>query len=109
MNKHEKMDFPIEFTSDVESAEYDFYVEVESSLRELAQGHRDIISAEARITTPAEGRETPPVFEATVTAYMRPDTIVATEKADDPMKALQGALAALARQVREKRDQLRSY
>ncbi len=109
MNDQQKMDFPIEFTSDVESTEYDFYVELETSLRQLAEGHRDIISAEARLKKPAEGRETPPVFEATVVAYMRPDNIAATEQADDPMKALQGALKALERQVREKRDRLRPY
>ena len=109
MNDQTKQDFPIEFRSDVESAEYNFYVEIENNLRELAKGHHDIISAEAHLEKPVEGRETIPLYEATVTAYMRPNNIAATEKADDPMQALQGALKALGRQVRDKREQLRNY
>lgn len=109
MNDQQNQDFPIEFKSDVESSEYDFFVEIEDSLRELAEGHHDIISASATLEKPAEGRETTPLYEATVTVFMRPDNIAATEKADDPMLAVQGALKALGRQVRDKRDQLRSH
>jgi len=48
----------------------------------------------------------PHTFQARVVAYMRPSNLAATEKADTPEGALKGALGALERQVRERRDEL---
>lgn len=104
-------DFPIEFRNEVEvtDSDIDFYVELEDRLRELARGHRDITGAAASLEKPAEGRETPPLYEASVVVYIRPNNIAAVEKADEPLKALQGALDAVERQVREQRGRLRNY
>jgi ribosome-associated translation inhibitor RaiA len=41
--------------------------------------------------------------------YVRPSNIAATEKADNPMTALKGALNAVERQVREKRKRLKEH
>ena len=102
-------DFPIDFKSDIESPQDRYYVEVEDSLRALAKGHTDITGAMARLARPAEGRSTTPLYEANITVYSRPQHINATEKADDPMKAIQNALRAVERQVREKRARLRGH
>ena len=45
-------------------------------------------------------------YEATVVVYARPENIAATEKEDNPTTALKGALSAVERQVRQKRDKL---
>jgi ribosome-associated translation inhibitor RaiA len=102
-------DLSIEFRSDVEDSDIDFYIEIEKRIRALARGHTDITGAAASLEQPAEGRETPPLFEASVVVYIRPSNIAAVEKADDPLKALQGALDAVERQVRERRDKLRGH
>lgn len=103
----EYTDFPIEFRNDIDNSDIDYYVEIEDRLRELARGHQDITGAAASLET-VSGHDTPH-FEASVVVYMRPDNISATEKADDPLKALQGTLDAIERQVRERRDKLRNY
>ncbi|NDJ84606.1 MAG: HPF/RaiA family ribosome-associated protein [Chloroflexi bacterium] len=102
-------DFPIEFRSDLESPDIDYYVEIEDRIRALARGHQDITGAAASLEKPAQGRETTPIFEASIVVYIRPTSIAAVEKTDDPLKALQGALTAVERQVREQREKLRGY
>jgi ribosome-associated translation inhibitor RaiA len=104
----EHADFPIEFRNDVvEDSDIDFYIEIEDRLRALAKGHQDITSAAVSLEPVAE-RETP-FFEASVVVYVRPNDIAAVEKADDPLKALHGALDAVERQVREQREKLRNH
>lgn len=105
----EFIDIPIDFKSDVESGQDRFYREVEDRLYALAKGHTDITGAMARLERPAEGRNTTAVYEASVTVYTRPNHVNATEKADDPMKAIQNALRAVERQVRDQRARLRGH
>lgn len=102
----EYTDFPIEMHVDFEiSPELDdeLYREAEDTLRELAKGHTDITGASIAMSKPAEGRETSYVYETTVTVYARPKRIASTEKADDPLGSLKGALRATERQVRKER------
>lgn len=107
----EFVDLPIELQSDVNDPqyEYDFFAEAETRLKDLAADHNDITGAAITIEKPAEGRETPPLFEAKVVAYVRPNQVVGNEKAPDPMIALKEALDAVERQVREKRERLRNH
>jgi ribosome-associated translation inhibitor RaiA len=72
----------------------------------LAEGHDDLIGAAVSIEEPARGENTY-LYEATVVAYTRPNNIAGTEKAEQPIQALRGALDAVERQVREKREKLR--
>lgn len=103
-----KLDFTIEFDSDLDdrSLEAELMALAESELRELAAGHTDIIGASVTIRHPAKS-ETPPLNEAKVVAYARPNRIVGSEKQESAIGALKGALDAVERQVREKRDKLR--
>lgn len=74
-------------------------------LLELAQDHTDIIGASVAVERPAH-RETPFIYQARIVVYMRPDNVVGTEKGDSPETALRGALRAVERQVRKKREKL---
>lgn len=103
-----QMDLPIEFKTDYTDTDLDLYVLIEDRLNELAKGHQDITGAAATIEQPAEGRETSYVYAASIVVYTRPNPISATEKHEDPRMALKGALDAVERQVRKKREKLRN-
>ncbi|GAB4441746.1 MAG: hypothetical protein Kow00120_10360 [Anaerolineae bacterium] len=105
----DELDFTIEFHTDVlgEMEERALFDEADTRLRErLAAGHDDVTGAAITISLPAHGT-TPPLYEATVVVYVRPENVSATEKADNPAAALKGALDAVERQVRSKREKLR--
>ncbi len=102
-------DLDIEFYNEVEMpSELDTSLrdEADRRIRDLASGHSDIIGASVAIEKAAHG-ETSYLYEARVVAYVRPENVAAVEKDEDPLTALQGALNALERQIREKRDRLR--
>lgn len=103
----DELDFTIEFNSDLENKTYEAELleEAESRLRALSEGHSDITGAAVTIRRPAQ-KETPPLHEATVVAYVRPENVVGKEKQESPEGALKGALDAVERQVRKKRDKL---
>ncbi|MBN1122312.1 MAG: hypothetical protein JXJ17_14640 [Anaerolineae bacterium] len=105
-----ELDFTIEFNSDVTEGriEVELFEEADGRLRDLAAGHNDLTGAAINIRTPAHG-ETPPLFSATVVVYSRPENIVATEKTPELNGALKGALDAVERQVREKRNKFRRH
>jgi len=108
----EYTDFPIEFHVEPElgdDAEKRLYIDSEDSLRKLAKNHTDITGASINITQPAEDRETPYIYEATVTLYSRPSYVAATEKNAEVAAALRGALKAVGRQIRDKREKLRDH
>ncbi|MFW6068032.1 MAG: HPF/RaiA family ribosome-associated protein [Chloroflexota bacterium] len=103
----DKLEFTIEFNSDLVNKTYEAELmeEAESRLRALAAGHSDITGAAVTIRRPAK-KETPPLHEATVVTYVRPENVVGKEKQESPQGALKGALDAVERQVRKKRDKL---
>jgi len=80
--------------------------EAESRLRALAEGHTDMVGANVTLEELSHS-ETPHAYQARVTAFIRPDDIIAVEMAESPEAALDGALVALERQVRQRRDKLR--
>lgn len=102
-----KQDFHIEFSSELEDEDFeaDLMAQAEGRLRELASGHDDLIGAAVTLKVPARA-ETPSLYAATVVAYVRPENVAATEKADVPNAALKGALDAVEKQVRQKREKL---
>jgi ribosome-associated translation inhibitor RaiA len=77
----------------------------ESELRNLAEGQKDMIGARVSIEELSKDT-TPNRYRANIVAWVRPENINAEEKAEFPMQALKGALKAVERQVREKRDRL---
>lgn len=103
-----KLDFTLELTSEhlPEEAEYALFVEAETRLRKLADGHTDLVGAAINIQRVRFG-ETAVLHEVTVVVYSRPDHVAATEKDTDPRRALRGALDAVERQVRDRREKLK--
>jgi ribosome-associated translation inhibitor RaiA len=101
-------DFTIEFNSDLENKSFEGQLlsQAEARLRALAEGHTDLIGAAVTIREPAKA-ETAPLHEATVVAYVRPENIVGKDKQESAIGALKGALDAVERQVRDKRERLR--
>lgn len=104
----DELDFTLELNSEGLSQDEEgfLYAEADSRLRALAEGHSDLIGAAVSLKNPASGKTTP-FYEATVVAYVRPTNIAATEKKENPMMALKGALKGVERQIRQKRSRLK--
>jgi ribosome-associated translation inhibitor RaiA len=101
----EKGDLHIEFHSEEGLLEENHRDEVRRRLRKLAKGHTDITGAAVAVEVIAQG-ENPFLYRVRVVAYVRPDPLSAEEKSGTVRGALKGALTALERQVRERRDKL---
>lgn len=104
-----QMAFEFEFYSESlpnPQLEDDLRAEAGRRLQALATGHDDMVGASVAIEKPVHG-ETAHLYEARVVAYIKPENIVAVEKEDGAMAALQAALDAVERQVRERREKRR--
>lgn len=106
----DELDFTLELTSEHldKELEYRLFTKAEVRLRELAEDHSDMTGAAIMLRSPAQG-ETTPIHTANVVVYSRPDHINATEKADHPQLALDRALDAVERQIRQRREKLKKY
>ena len=58
---------------------------------------------------PAQGHQTSYIYEVTIVLYLGSDHIAATEKGEQFDAILESALAAVERQVHERRKQQRNY
>ena len=99
-----ELDFTIEFNSDDlhETMDEALFREADSCLRNLAEGHTDLTGAAVNVRHPASA-----LYEATVVVYGHPNQLSATEKDYKPSTALKGALQAIERQVRQRREKLK--
>lgn len=104
MTELNELDFTLELNSDdlAKEVEYDLFTTAETTLKKLADGHSDMIGAAINVRQPAPGS-----YEVTVVVYSRPDHVAATEKEADPYRALDQALMAVERQIRERREKLK--
>jgi ribosome-associated translation inhibitor RaiA len=102
----DELDFTLELNTDLTdtTAEDALFAEADSRLRALRGDHDDITGASVTVHKVAAGDT--PLYEATVVARVRPDNVVAREKDRIPSDALEGALNAVERQVRAKREKL---
>lgn len=109
--EHEKANFDFEFNNmagDLGDLLLDrMQQEAENRLRKLARGHTDLTGASVALEREDKQAITGFPVRARVVVYTRPDYIAGVETAVDAMAALKGALNAVERQVREKRDKLR--
>ena len=80
---------------------------VESRLRKLSQGHRDVTGASVALKETTRSTAKRHVYKARVVLYHKPDNIVGIEKDDSTGNALVGALEAVERQVRAHRTSIR--
>jgi len=104
--------FPIEFNNeidDVKKSENKYYTLAVNRLSKLAEGHNDISGAVVNFKQPAKEHQTVYINEVTIVVYMGSDNIAATEKGEHFQSALNGALDAVERQVRECRTQQQNY
>ncbi|MHB0859046.1 MAG: HPF/RaiA family ribosome-associated protein [Anaerolineae bacterium] len=97
--------FAIEFQTEIPQLREELFAEADRRLRRLAEGHKDITRARVVVDQPAHA-ETPFIYEARVVVYVRPGTVVGSEKSDSAIGALKGALDAVERQIRERRGKL---
>lgn len=103
------VDFSFEFRNEVplpENVKAKLRSEAEGQIRSLAEGHTDVIGASVA-TEELTGSTTPHRYEVRVVVYMRPEHVAAVEKQETVEGALNGALSAVERQVREARNKLR--
>ncbi len=104
--------FPIEFNSeidDVKKGESEYYTLAVDRLSKLAEGYDDISGAVVNFKQPAKEHQTTYTNEVTIVVYMAGNDIAATEKGEHFSAALNGALDAVERQVRERRTQERGH
>ena len=101
-----ELDFTLELNTDLsdDSVEDALFAEADSRLREIRGEHDDMTGAAVTIHKIAAGDTA--LYEATVIARVRPDSIVGREKDRIPSDALDGALEAVERQIRAKRDKM---
>jgi ribosome-associated translation inhibitor RaiA len=112
VKKMDKANFPIEFNNeldDVKKSENEFFTLAVDRLSKLAEGHTDISGAVVNFKQPAQERETAYIQEVTIVVYMGSDHIAATEQGEQFRATLDGALDAVERQVRERRQRQRNY
>jgi len=104
--------FPIEFNNEIDEvkkSENRYFEQAAHRLSKLAEGHDDILGGMVNFKQPAQGRQTSHTYEVTIVAYMGADHIAATEKGEHLPTTLNGALDAVERQVRERRDKARNH
>lgn len=98
-------DFYVDYEAEVPSFPDELKAEIEKRLLDLASYHTDMVGAAVSVRTPGKG-EMPFLFQARIVVYTRPEDVVAVKKSDTLQGALKGALSAIERQVREKRNKL---
>ncbi len=101
----DEMPFEFEFHNEIDNLDDSLRDRAEERLVRLTKGHQDLIGASISLE-PLVRAETVFLYRARVVAYVRPRNIVGVEKADTPEGALKGALDAVERQLRAKRDAL---
>ena len=103
------LDFTFEFHGEIpdlrDTFENELRVEAERRLLALAEGHTDLVGASVVLEQPALA-ESAYLHQARVVAYGRPDHVAAVEKDASLERALRGALDAVERQVRQRRERL---
>jgi vacuolar-type H+-ATPase subunit I/STV1 len=100
-----KSDFYVEFNIEVPNINDEFTLEAERRLRELTEGHTDIIGASVALENTVKA-QTPYQYKVRIVVYKRPKNLVVIKKDSEPMTALRDALDTLEREVYETREKL---
>ena len=100
-----KSDFYVGFYIGAPGIGDEFRHEAERRLKELTEGHSDIIGASVAVENIVKA-QTPHRYQVRVFVYKRPKDIVVTKQDSAPMAALGNALDALERKVYESREKL---
>lgn len=108
MPENSEFVFDFEFLNETDLQDAELYELAYNEITEIAEGHTDIVGASVSIEELSSGT-TPHAYQARVVLYVRPEHIASTEVKPSALEALQQALKAAVRQVREKRDKLSNY
>jgi ribosome-associated translation inhibitor RaiA len=98
-------EFYVDFNIDVPDVGEAFVEEAERGLRQMSDGHTDIVGAAVALEKPVKA-EKAYVYEVRIVLYKRPQVLTVTEQHADPMAALRRALDALEGQVLKSREKL---
>lgn len=99
-------EFEFEFYNEVEHLDEAMREQAEQKLRDLAEGHTDMIGASVAVEEIAES-ETTKLYQARVIAFIKPKNVVGVEKDRHVEPAIRGALEVVERQIRQLRDKKR--
>ena len=108
MTENQDFPFDFEFYNETDLPDAEYYDTAYSQITDAAEGHNDITGASVSLEE-LSSEETPHAYQARVVLYVRPKNMVATEKMPSALDALQNALDAVIKQVREKREKLSSH
>jgi hypothetical protein len=100
-----RLDFHVDYNIEIPNLEEELAVEAEQRLWLLAEEHTDLVGASVAVEELVQD-DVPFLHQARVVVYIRPENIAAVEKAESVEAALRGALTAIERQVRERRQRL---
>lgn len=100
-----KSDFYVEFNIEVPTVSDEFRLEAERRLRELTEGHSDIIGASVALENTVKA-QTPYQYKVRIVLYKRPKSLAVIKKDSEPMTTLRDALDTLEREVYEIREKL---
>jgi ribosome-associated translation inhibitor RaiA len=98
-------DFYIDYQLEIEDWNDELQSELETKLFDLADEDTDLVGAAVAITQPAHA-STPYLYQTRIVVYGRPDDVAATETSDSIQGSVKGALDAIIKQVRKKREKL---
>lgn len=101
-------DFEFEFQTDLPYLSQKRRDKAEQRLRELGDGHKDVIGAAVTVRKVEGQQDVSRQHQARVVVYMKPDNKAATEKHADAEQALKNAVDAAIRQVRDHWDKMRT-
>jgi len=108
MTENQEFPFDFEFYNETDLPDAEYNDKAYNQITEVAEGHNDITGASVSLEE-LSSEETPHAYQARVVLYVRPTNMVATEKMPSALDALQNALDAVLKQVREKREKLSSH
>lgn len=100
-----KSDFYVQFNIEIPNIGDEFTGEAERRLRDLTEGHSDIIGASVALENIVKV-QTPHRYKVRILLYKRPKNIAVTKKDSEPMTALANALDTVEREVYETREKL---
>ncbi|MFP4344325.1 MAG: HPF/RaiA family ribosome-associated protein [Anaerolineales bacterium] len=103
----DSMNFDYEYLNETDQPDEPLRTETRTRLLKLAEGHDDLIGAAVSLEE-LTSSNTPHRYKARIVAYIRPENLAAVEKGDTAINALQAALNAIERQIRKKREKLRT-
>ena len=107
-----RVDFPVEFNNEIDEvkeSENKYYAQSVDRLKQLTEGHHDIIGGAVNLKLPSKGHQTAYMYEVKIVVHMGAEHIAATEQGKQIQSTLDRALDAIERQVHEHREKQRNY